>query len=82
MLRRTQEVCIGDSPVGSSVSESLMQMARLAKAIQQAPVLDWDEDVLDIVEPYFIFFLRNSSHLASLAQRTPAQTSLALGPHQ
>lgn len=69
MLKRTVGACVGDSPVGSSVSESLGQMAKLAKTIQQAPVLEWDEDVLDIVEPYFLFFLRCSTHLDRLARR-------------
>jgi hypothetical protein len=38
-------------------------MDHLAKAVQEAPVIEWDEDVLDIVEPYFLFFLRSSTYL-------------------
>jgi hypothetical protein len=72
MLRRTRDICAGKSPVGSSVAESLSQMARLAKTIQDAPVIGWDEDVLDIVEPYFLFFLRCSPHLARLARANPS----------
>lgn len=72
MLRRTRDICAGESPVGSSVAESLSQMARLAKTIQDAPVIEWDEDVLDIVEPYFLFFLRCSPHLARLARANPS----------
>ena len=34
-----------------------------------ALVIEWDEDVLDIVEPYFLFFLRCSSFLSNLAKR-------------
>jgi hypothetical protein len=68
MLKRTREVCNGESPVGSSVAESLSQMARLAKLIQEAPVIEWDEDVLDIVEPYFLFFLRCSPNFDRLAK--------------
>jgi hypothetical protein len=67
MLKRTKEVCFDESPVGSSVSESLLQMAKLAKTIQEEPAIEWDEDVLDIVEPYFLFYLRCSSHLTRLA---------------
>ena len=67
MLKRTREVCVDDSPVGSSVSESLSQMAKLAKTVQDEPTIEWDEDVLDIVEPYFLFYLRCSSHLLRLA---------------
>jgi hypothetical protein len=51
MLKRATALCYGESPVGSSVSESLAQMAKLAKTVQEAPVIEWDEDVLDIVEP-------------------------------
>jgi hypothetical protein len=68
MLKRTKEVANGDGPVGSSVSESLSQMSKLAKTVQEAPVIEWDEDVLDIVEPYFLFFLRSSSQIARLAK--------------
>jgi hypothetical protein len=71
ILRRVKEVCTSESPVGSSVAESLAQMAKRAMAVQKAPVIEWDEDVLDIVEPYFLFFLRCSTHLARLAKQPP-----------
>ena len=67
MLKRTEAVSIDDSPTGSSVAQALMQMDKRAAAIQEAPVIEWDEDVLDIVEPYFLFFLRNSAILRKLA---------------
>src|SRR5262245_30755935 len=85
ILKRAKEVCVGESPAGSSVNESLAQMAKLAKTIQNAPVIEWDEDVLDIVEPYFLFFLRCSPHLAHLAKHSAivvdsaAQGDLPLG---
>jgi hypothetical protein len=66
MLMRTAAQCNGESPVGSSVAQALMQMDKLAKTVQDAPVIEWDEDVLDIVEPYFLFFLRNSLYLSKL----------------
>ena len=78
ILRRSEQVCKDVSPAGSSVSLSLGHMADLAKTVQQAQVLDWDENVLDIVEPYFIFYLRNSDQLARLAPKSAAQTSLNL----
>jgi hypothetical protein len=68
MLKRTRDICTGDSPAGSSVSESISQMSKLAKTIQIAPVIEWDEDVFDIAEPYFLFFLRCSPYLARLAK--------------
>ena len=66
MIARTKSECAGENPTGSSVNQALMQMDQLAKAVQDAPdapVIEWDEDVLDIVEPYFLFFLRSSSFL-------------------
>jgi hypothetical protein len=68
MLKRTQAVSLGESPVGSSVAQALMQMDKLAATVQEHPVIEWDEDVLDIVEPYFLFFLRSSSILSRLGR--------------
>ena len=68
ILRRTQAICQGDSPVGSSVAQALAQMEKLSQLVQEAPVIEWDEDVLDIVEPYFLFFLRCSPFLEKLGQ--------------
>ena len=42
-------------------------MDTLAKTVQDAPVIEWDEDVLDIVERYFLFFLRSAPNLRLLA---------------
>ena len=41
-------------------------MSKIALTVQEAPVIEWDEDVLDIVEPYFLFFLRSSHHVDTL----------------
>jgi hypothetical protein len=78
IMRRVRQVCADESPVGSSVVESLSQMSKLAKTVQTAPVIEWDEDVLDIVEPYFLFFLRCSPHLARLAKPSAQQANLPL----
>ncbi len=70
MLRRVRAVCRGDSPVGSSISQALVQMHTIADTIQpSAKVIEWDENVLDIVDPYFLFFLRSSPTLRDLARR-------------
>ena len=66
MMNRARAMCRGESPVGSSVVTTLGQMDTLAKTVQDAPVIEWDEDVLDIVEPYFLFFLRCSHYLQRL----------------
>jgi hypothetical protein len=67
LLNRTRAVCIGESPSGSSVANTLTHMTELAQTVQEAAVIEWDEDVLDIVEPYFLFFLRCSSYLDTVA---------------
>ena len=77
-IERKQFNFTDESPVGSSVVESLSQMSKLAKTVQTAPVIEWDEDVLDIVEPYFLFFLRCSPHLAHLAKPSASQANLPL----
>jgi hypothetical protein len=69
MLQRTRSVCKNASPVGSSVAQALSQMDALAATVQEAPVIEWDENVLDIVEPYFLFFLRCSPYLQKLKQK-------------
>lgn len=70
MLRRVRAVCRGESPVGSSISQALLQMHNIADAVQPTgKVIEWDENVLDIVDPYFLFFLRSSPILRDLARR-------------
>ena len=66
LLTRTRAVCNGESPSGSSVANTLTHMTELAQTVQEAPVIEWDEDVLDIVEPYFLFFLRCSPYLDTM----------------
>jgi hypothetical protein len=67
MMRRIrQQVCIEDAPSGSSVSNTLGHMTDIASTVQVAPVIEWEEETLHIIEPYFLFFLRNSKHLRQL----------------
>ena len=40
IMRRVRRVCADESPVGSSVVESLSQMSKLAKTVQTAPVIE------------------------------------------
>ena len=53
-------------------------MSKLSKMVQEAPVIGWDQNILSIVEPYFLFFLRNSPHLARLAKKDEKQAVLAV----
>lgn len=75
MIARTKAECVDESPSGSSVNQALMQMDQLAGTVQDAPVIEWEEDVLDIVEPYFLFFLRSSSFLRRDALREASNRS-------
>ena len=67
MLNRVRRVCTSEHPAGSSISQALGQMNDIAEKLHTTQVLEWDEDTLDIVEPYFLFFLRKSPKLAALA---------------
>ena len=68
ILERVRSVCTGDSPSGSSITSSLSQMEEIADTSGGDTILDWDEDVLTIVEPYFLFYLRCSAKLDRLGE--------------
>jgi hypothetical protein len=66
LLERTANVCVGESPVGSSVTGTCLYMAKLARdkfPLERA--IDWDEtkQVIDIPDPYLLFYLRWSGRL-------------------
>ena len=65
---RVREICKGDAPTGSSVNAALTQMNVIAEIVQpnNSP-LSWDDPTLDIVDPYFLFFLRCSEKLSQIA---------------
>jgi hypothetical protein len=56
----------GLKPVGSAITGSCGQIARLAIDTQpEERVIDWDDEksVLDVPDPYLLFYLRWSGHL-------------------
>ena len=66
LLGRVVGVCVGESPVGSSVTSTVGTMAKVA--LDRFPgerVIDWDEEkqTFDIPEPHFLFYLRWSGRL-------------------
>lgn len=66
LLQRTERVCSGDSPVGSSVTGTCLHMSKLAlERFPDERAIDWDEtkQVLDIPDPYLLFYLRWSGRL-------------------
>lgn len=67
MLARVRSVCTNDPPVGSSITSALEQMSKLAEEVQPgSSPLSWDEDTLDVSDPYFLFYLRCSDKLLTL----------------
>ena len=63
LLKRTAELCAGETPVGSSVTGTCLHMSRLA--VEKFPserAIDWDEQkqIVDIPDPYLLFYLRSS----------------------
>jgi len=67
IMDRVEKLCVGEMPPGSSIALALAHIDKLA--VDQIPtqrVLEWDEgkQVLDIPDPYFMFYLRWSGRLA------------------
>ncbi len=63
---RTAGVCEGESPVGSSIVSTCLQISRLAlERFPSERAIDWDEQkqILDIPDPYLLFYLRWSGRL-------------------
>lgn len=64
---RTGRICAGEVPAGSSVTGTCVHMSRLA--IERFPderAIEWDEQkqILDLPDPYLLFYLRWSGRLA------------------
>lgn len=66
LLDRIENICVGESPPGSSVIGSCEHMSNIAlDKFPKERVIDWDESklFLDIPDPYLLFYLRWSGHL-------------------
>lgn len=69
ILKRVASVCRGkEPPAGSSITAALEQMAKLAaENSPEQRAIDWDDSrtkpVLDIPDPYLLFYLRWSGHI-------------------
>lgn len=66
LTRRTHNVCARESPPGASITSTCTHMSKLA--IEKFPnerAIDWDENkqVLDVPDPYLLFYLRWSGRL-------------------
>lgn len=66
LLRRCAKVVVDDPPVGSSVTSTCLHMSKLAlEKFPKERAIDWDEskDILDLPDPYLLFYLRWSQRL-------------------
>lgn len=66
LLARTTKICVGEPPVGSSVTGTCVHMAKLAlEKFPSERAVDWDEQkqVFDIPDPYLLFYIRWSGRL-------------------
>jgi hypothetical protein len=66
LLQRTAAICVGESPVGSSVVGTCVHITKLAiERFNNERAIAWDEQkqILDIPDPYLLFYLRWSDRL-------------------
>lgn len=57
---RIENLCSGEQPSGSSVAGACNHMASIANESENRIVIEWDSssDVLDLRDPYLLFYLR------------------------
>jgi len=57
---RIKDICPNQQPSGSSVTGACSHIAKIADDAENKKVIEWDggNDVLDIRDPYLLFFLR------------------------
>ena len=60
LQRRIQLLCAKDQPSGSSVTGACSHIASIANDSENRNIIEWDAegDVLDIRDPYLLFYLR------------------------
>ena len=67
LLARVARICAGENPAGSSVVGTCVHMTKLAhERFTNERAIDWDEQkqILDVPDPYFLFYLRWSGRLS------------------
>ena len=60
LVGRISCLCTHEPPSGSSVTGACSHMSEIAKGAENRVVVEWDvaSDVLDVRDPYLLFFLR------------------------
>jgi hypothetical protein len=69
LYKRIEAICKSDTPQSASIYQACTQIARMAlEMYPDQRVLEWDEDdIMEIEDPYFLFYLRWSGKLQQLA---------------
>lgn len=70
LYKRIEAACIRDTPQSASIYQACGQIARMAlEMYPDQRVVEWEEDeILEIEDPYFLFYLRWSGKLPILAR--------------
>jgi hypothetical protein len=71
LLNRLESICQGNSPGGASVIGTCEQMNTIARdKFPNERVIDWDgqKSIMEVSDPYFIFYLRWSDYLKKPAR--------------
>jgi hypothetical protein len=71
LLARINAVCVDEKPVGSSITESLKQIAGFAEQLHpNQKIVEWDPEAasgtFSIMDPYFLFFIRSGELIRTL----------------
>ncbi|WP_257777487.1 hypothetical protein [Burkholderia glumae] len=68
LLARIEAVCEDKTPSGSSTSGACLHISQLANDGQSKILIEWDSDdeILDIREPYLLFYMRWSDTIVRL----------------
>ena len=77
ILSRVQAVCVGEAPRQQSVQQACYQLGEIAKRMYpNEVVIEWDsdDDLLDIADPYLLFYLRHSGQLERLGEAVTGDT--------
>lgn len=70
LYKRIEAICIRETPQSASIYQACSQIARMAlEMYPDQRVLEWDDDdIMEIEDPYFLFYLRWSGKLPLLAR--------------
>ncbi|MDQ8183749.1 hypothetical protein [Pelagicoccus sp. SDUM812005] len=65
LVNRISSLCLNESPSGSSITSACAHSVSIANGMAHDSILEWDgeNDVFDIRDPYFLFYIRWSEAL-------------------